>query len=38
VQPRQLPQVGFRASAVHVLSVLPVACSSFLAAGRGRVP
>ena len=32
----QLPQVGFRASAVHVLSVLPVAHSSFLAVVLGR--
>jgi len=32
----QLPQVGFRTSAVHVLSVLPVARSNFLAALLGR--
>ena len=32
----QLPQVGFRALAVHVLSVLPEARSSFLVAGLDR--
>ena len=32
----QLPQVGFRTSAVHVLSVLPVARSSFRAVVLGR--
>jgi len=32
----QLPQVGFRALAVHALSVLPVARSSFLAVVLGR--
>ena len=33
----QLPQTGFRASAVHVPQCPPVARSSFLAAGPGDI-